>query len=215
MALKEIIQNIGAFVSVNEADTAITQGFIVAERSNQFVVAVAKLLDEDLHTQINYDTNFSIEKIQMCLQKGWSLDEIVSVTLNEHLFEYKHFYKTSHGFEVIHSPTVKPKIYSPVKCFNPEFNLAVSFFGCSESVLPELGRIIITSIGSENFYYLWNGMPFVSKQYMIENRAELKIGLSSVVSKSDGMYVIQDKKDHIVNIEKWFEEACSQSVEAA
>ena len=215
MALKEIIQNIGAFVSVNEADTAITQGFIVAERSNQFVVAVAKLLDEDLHTQINYDTNFSIEKIQMCLQKGWSLDEIVSVTLNEHLFEYKHFYKTSHSFEVIHSPTVKPKIYSPIKKFNPEFNLVVEFFGCSEAALPEMERIIITSIGSENFYYLWNGMPFVSKQYMIANRNDLKIGVSSVVSKDGGMHVIQAEKDGIVNIDKWFEQHLNKAVVAA
>lgn len=215
MALKELFQNIGAVVSVREVDTEIAQGFIVAERVNDFVVAIAKFSDEELLNQVRYDTSFSVEKIKTCIDKGWTLAEIVSVTMDEDLFEYKHFFKTTHSYEVTHTPTAKPKIYSPVKCFNPEFNLAVSFFGCSESVLPELERIIITSIGSENFYYLWNGMPFVSKQYMIENRAELKIGLSSVVSKSDGMYVIQDKKDHIVNIEKWFEEACSQSVEAA
>lgn len=215
MALKEIIQNIGAFVSVKEADTAITQGFIVAERSNEFVVAIAKFLDEDLHTQIKYETNFSIEQIQACLQKGWSLGEIVSVTLNEHLYEYKHFYKTCHTFEVIHSPTVKPKIYSPIKNFNPEFNLVVEFFGCSEATLPEMERIIITSIGAENFYYLWNGMPFVSKKYMIENQNDLKMGVSSVISKDDGMHVIQAEKDGIVNIEKWFEQHFNKAVVTA
>ncbi len=215
MALKEFFQNIGALVSVREACTEIAQGFIVAERVNDFVVAIAKFTDEELISQIRYDTSFSVEKIKMCLDKGWTLPEIVSVSMDEHLFEYKHFYKTTHSYEITHIPTAKPKIYSPVKCFNPEFNLAVSFFGCSESALPELDRIIITSIGSENFYYLWNGMPFVSKQYMIENRDELKIGLSSIVSKNGGMHVIQDKKNHIVNIEKWFDEVCSQSVEAA
>ena len=133
----------------------------------------------------------------------------------DQLFEYKHFYKNDCYYEVKHSPKATPKIYSPVKCFNPEFNLAVGFFGCSENELPELDKIIITSIGNENFYYHWNGMPFVSKKYMIQNQEDLKLGVARIASNYDGQHVIHDKKDQIVNLEKWFEQYCQETAQAA
>lgn len=215
MANKEFFSNIGALVAVIGSDTAILSGHLVAERSGDFVVATPKYRDDELQAQLKYQASFSPEKTKELLLKGWALAELVTVFLDDQLFEYKHFYKNDCYYEVKHSPKATPKIYSPVKCFNPEFNLAVGFFGCSENELPELDKIIITSIGNENFYYHWNGMPFVSKKYMIQNQEDLKLGVARIASNYDGQHVIHDKKDQIVNLEKWFEQYCQETDQAA
>jgi hypothetical protein len=91
----------------------------------------------------------------------------------------------------------------------------VGLCGFCENELPELDKIIITSIGNENFYYHWNGMPFVSKKYMIQNQEDLKLGVARIASNYDGQHVIHDKKDQIVNLEKWFEQYCQETAQAA
>lgn len=205
---KDILENIGAKVSVHDCDDAvILKGFIVAEREQEFVVAIQKVLDADLSNHVTYKPVVdSAETLKKWVAEGDPLESCVTPYLSETLFEYHYFNKKMHQFSIDQAIKIKPRIYSPSKCFNENFTLPVEFFGCSEDDLVELDRIIVTSIGSENFYYNWRGMQFVSKKYMIENSDQLKLGIAKIESKSDGQHVIYNEMDSIVNIEQWFKD---------